>query len=120
MKVMVVDDISTMRRIVRNALNEVGLTLVEEAENGQEALAKMKMDHFGLVVSDWNMPVMSGLDLLRAIRADAELKSIPVLMVASPAQKEHLMEAVRAGANTCVMKPFTPEALQEKINSLFE
>ena len=119
MKIMVVDDVSTMRRIVKNILTQLGFTNVDEAENGQEALAKMKAGHFGFVVSDWNMPVMNGIDLLRAIRADAELKSIPVLMVTAEAQKENINEVVQAGASNYVIKPFTAETLRDKINTIF-
>jgi len=120
MKVMIVDDTSTMRRIVKKMLNQVGFTNVEEAENGQEALTKMKADHFGFVVSDWNMPVMNGIDLLRAIRADAQLKTIPVLMVAAEAQKGNINEAVQAGASTCMVKPFTAETFEDQINEIFK
>ena len=120
MKTMVVDDMSTMRRIVKNLLKQLGFANVEEAENGQEALIKLKADKFGFVVSDWNMPVMSGIQLLRAIRADEALKSIPVLMVTAEAQKENIIEAVQAGVSNYVVKPFTAEALQEKINKIFK
>ncbi|HEY8189335.1 MAG TPA: chemotaxis response regulator CheY [Micavibrio sp.] len=120
MKIMVVDDMSTMRRIVKNLLKQLGFANVEEAENGQEALIKLKADKFGFVVSDWNMPVMSGIQLLRAIRADEALKSIPVLMVTAEAQKENIIEAVQAGVSNYVVKPFTAEALQEKINKIFK
>ena len=119
-KIMVVDDMSTMRRIVKNLLKQLGFANVEEAENGQEALIKLKADKFGFVVSDWNMPVMSGIQLLRAIRADEALKSIPVLMVTAEAQKENIIEAVQAGVSNYVVKPFTAEALQEKINKIFK
>jgi len=120
MKTMVVDDMSTMRRIVKNLLKQLGFANVEEAENGQEALIKLKADKFGFVVSEWNMPVMSGIQLLRAIRADEALKSIPVLMVTAEAQKENIIEAVQAGVSNYVVKPFTAEALQEKINKIFK
>jgi len=120
MKIMVVDDMSTMRRIVKNLLKQLGFANVEEAENGQEALIKLKADKFGFVVSDWNMPVMSGIQLLRAIRADEALKSIPVLMVTAEAQKENIIEAVQAGVSNYVVKPFTAEALKEKINKIFK
>ena len=96
MKVLVVDDMSTMRRIVKNVLKQIGYTSVEEAPDGKEALKKLKEGGFGLVVSDWNMPVMNGLELLKAIRADAELKTLPVLMVTAEAQKENIIEAVQA------------------------
>jgi len=120
MKIMVVDDMSTMRRIVKNLLKQLGFANVEEAENGQEALIKLKADKFGFVVSDWNMPVMSGIQLLRAIRADEALKSIPVLMVTAEAQKENIIEAVQAGVSNYVVKPFTAEILQEKMAKIFK
>ena len=120
MKILVVDDMSTMRRIVKNILKQLGFNNLEEAENGQEALTKLKADTYGFVVSDWNMPVMMGIDMLRAIRADETLKKIPVLMVTAEAQKENLMEAVQAGVSNYVVKPFTAETMQEKINKLFK
>ena len=120
MKILVVDDMSTMRRIVKNILKQLGFNNLEEAENGQEALTKLQADHYGFVVSDWNMPVMMGIDLLRAIRADEKLKAIPVLMVTAEAQKENLMEAVKAGVSNYVVKPFTAETMQEKINKIFK
>ncbi|MBK7420407.1 MAG: chemotaxis response regulator CheY [Nitrospira sp.] len=120
MKILVVDDMSTMRRIVKNILKQLGFNNLEEAENGQEALTKLKADTYGFVVSDWNMPVMMGIDMLRAIRADETLKKIPVLMVTAEAQKENLMEAVQAGVSNYVVKPFTAETMQEKINKIFK
>ncbi len=120
MKIMVVDDMSTMRRIVRNVLKQLGFTNVEEAENGKEALEKLKGDAFGFVVSDWNMPVMTGIDMLRAIRADEGLKQIPVLMVTAEAQKENIIEAVQAGVSNYIVKPFTAEALQDKMAKIFK
>lgn len=120
MKIMVVDDMSTMRRIVKNILKQLGFANLDEAENGQEALAKLKADKFGFVVSDWNMPVMSGIELLRAIRADGDLKDIPVLMVTAEAQKENIIEAAQAGVSNYVVKPFTAETLQEKMNKIFK
>jgi two-component system, chemotaxis family, chemotaxis protein CheY len=120
MKIMVVDDMSTMRRIVKNLLKQLGFANVDEAENGQEALIKLRADKFGFVVSDWNMPIMSGIELLRAIRADEGLKAIPVLMVTAEAQKENIIEAVQAGVSNYVVKPFTAEALQEKIGKIFK
>ncbi|MEW6542423.1 MAG: chemotaxis response regulator CheY [Nitrospirota bacterium] len=119
MKVMVVDDMSTMRRIVKNILKQLGYANIEEAENGKEALDKLKGESFGLVVSDWNMPVMTGIDMLRAIRADESLKHIPVLMVTAEAQKENIVEAVQAGVSNYIVKPFTAESLQEKLNKIF-
>lgn len=120
MKILVVDDMSTMRRIVKNVLKQLGYNNVEEAENGQDALEKLKAGGFGFVISDWNMPVMTGIDLLRAIRADEALKPIPVLMVTAEAQKENIVEAVQAGANNYIVKPFTAEALQEKMAKIFK
>jgi two-component system chemotaxis response regulator CheY len=120
MKIMVVDDMSTMRRIVKNLLKQWGFAIVDEAENGQEALIKLRADKFGFVVSDWNMPVMSGIQLLRAIRADEGLKAIPVLMVTAEAQKENIIEAVQAGVSNYVVKPFTAEILQEKMAKIFK
>jgi two-component system chemotaxis response regulator CheY len=119
MKILVVDDMSTMRRIVKNILKQLGFSNMEEAENGQEALQKLRGDTYGFVVSDWNMPVMPGIEMLRAIRADDKLKHIPVLMVTAEAQKENLIEAIQAGVNNYVVKPFTAETMQEKINKIF-
>jgi two-component system chemotaxis response regulator CheY len=119
MKILVVDDMSTMRRIVKNILKQLGFSNLDEAENGQEALTKLRADSFGFVVSDWNMPVMPGIEMLRAIRADEKLKHIPVLMVTAEAQKENLIEAIQAGVNNYVVKPFTAETMQEKINKIF-
>ena len=118
-KVLVVDDMSTMRRILKNVLRQIGFTDIMEAENGQDALTKLKAGGFGLVVSDWNMPVMQGIDLLRAVRADAELKTLPFLMVTAEAQKENLIVAVQAGVSNYVVKPFTAEVLQAKLEKIF-
>jgi two-component system, chemotaxis family, chemotaxis protein CheY len=120
MKILVVDDMSTMRRIVKNIMKQLGFPNVEEAENGQDALDKLRAESFGLVISDWNMPVMSGIELLRAIRADDKLKAIPLLMVTAEAQKENLIEAIQAGVSNYIVKPFTAEVLQEKINKIFK
>jgi len=120
MKIMVVDDMSTMRRIVKNILKQIGFSNVDEAENGQEALEKLKADTFGFVVSDWNMPVMTGIDMLRAIRSDEALKHIPVLMVTAEAKKENIVEAVQAGVSNYIVKPFTAESLQEKMAKIFK
>lgn len=118
-KVLVVDDMSTMRRIVKNVLRQIGFLNIVEAENGQEALTKLKAGGFGLVVSDWNMPVMQGIELLRAVRGDTELKTIPFLMVTAEGQKENLIEAVQAGVSNYVVKPFTAEVLQGKLEKIF-
>ena len=119
MKILVVDDMSTMRRIVKNIMKQLGFANVEEAENGQDALEKLRASSFGFVISDWNMPVMTGIEMLRAIRADAAIKAIPVLMVTAEAQQENLIEAVKAGVSNYIVKPFTAETLQEKINKIF-
>jgi two-component system chemotaxis response regulator CheY len=120
MRILVVDDMSTMRRIVKNILKQLGFANMEEAENGQEALAKLRADSYGFVVSDWNMPVMAGIEMLRAIRSDDKLKHIPVLMVTAEAQKENLVEAIQAGVNNYIVKPFTAEVMQEKIGKIFK
>lgn len=120
MKILVVDDMSTMRRIVKNIMKQLGFANVEEAENGQDALDKLNAGAFGFVISDWNMPVMTGIQLLRAIRADDKLKTIPVLMVTAEAQKENLIEAIQAGVSNYIVKPFTAEVLQEKMNKIFK
>ena len=119
LKVLVVDDMSTMRRIVKNVLKQIGFSDMVEAENGQDALNKLKAGDIGFIVSDWNMPVMQGIDLLRAVRADAELKHLPFLMVTAEAQKDNIIEAVQAGVSNYVVKPFTAEALQEKLEKIF-
>ncbi len=116
---LVVDDFSTMRRIVRNLLKELGFTNVQEAEDGVEALNKLRADTFDFVVSDWNMPNMTGIELLRAIRADAALKHLPVLMVTAEAKKENIIEAAQAGASGYVVKPFTAATLDEKLKKIF-
>jgi two-component system chemotaxis response regulator CheY len=120
MKILVVDDMVTMRRIVKNILKQLGFANVDEAENGQEALQKLRGDTYGFVVSDWNMPVMTGIDLLRAIRADETLKAIPVLMVTAEAQQSNLIEAVQAGVSNYIVKPFTAETMQEKLGKIFK
>ena len=116
---LVVDDFSTMRRIVRNLLKELGFSNVQEAEDGVEALAKLRVDEFDFVVSDWNMPNMTGIELLRNIRADAKLKHLPVLMVTAEAKKENIIEAAQAGASGYVVKPFTAATLDEKLKKIF-
>ncbi len=119
LKVLVVDDMSTMRRIIKNVLKQIGFSNLVEAENGQDALTKLKAGDIGFIVSDWNMPVMQGIDLLRAVRADAELKHLPFLMVTAEGQKENIIEAVQAGVSNYVVKPFTAEALQAKLEKIF-
>lgn len=118
-KFLVVDDFSTMRRIVRNLLKELGFVHVKEAEDGVDALAKLRTDQFDFVVSDWNMPNMNGLELLQAIRADDKLKHLPVLMVTAEAKRENIIIAAQAGASGYVVKPFTAATLSEKLKKIF-
>jgi len=120
MKFLVVDDFSTMRRIVRNLLKELGFTNVEEAEDGAVALQKLTVGAFNFVVSDWNMPNMDGLQLLQAIRADPKLKHLPVLMITAEAKKENIVAAAQAGASGYIVKPFTAGTLGEKLGRIFE
>jgi len=119
MRFLVVDDFSTMRRIVRNLLKELGYANVDEAEDGVMALAKLRSESFDFVVSDWNMPNMDGLTMLQHIRADPALAKLPVLMVTAEAKKENII-AARAGASGYVVKPFTAATLDEKLNKIFE
>lgn len=120
MRILVVDDFPTMRRIVRNLLKELGFSNVEEAEDGVMGLARLRAGHFDFVVSDWNMPNMDGLDMLKAIRADAALAHLPVLMVTAEAKKENIIAAAQAGANGYVVKPFTAATLDEKLSKIVE
>lgn len=120
MKILVVDDFSTMRRIVRNLLKELGFSNVHEAEDGVDALKKLRAESFDFVVSDWNMPNMDGLTMLQTIRADTALSKLPVLMVTAEAKKENIIAAAQAGANGYVVKPFTAATLDEKLSKIFE
>lgn len=120
LRFLVVDDFATMRRIVRNLLKELGFNNVEEAEDGADALTKLRTGVFDFVVSDWNMPNMDGLQLLQAIRADGSLGTLPVLMVTAEAKKENIIAAAQAGASGYVVKPFTAATLEEKLNKIFE
>ena len=119
MKILAVDDFSTMRRIVKNLLRQLGYNNVSEAEDGAMALGLLQKEPFDFVISDWNMPNMTGLELLKAIRADSNLKDIPVLLITAEALKENVVAAVKAGANGYIVKPFTPDTLQGKIDSIF-
>ncbi|NDU85908.1 MAG: chemotaxis protein CheY [Ferrovum sp.] len=119
MKFLVVDDFSTMRRIVRNLLKELGFTNVVEAEDGIDALNKLKSGDIEFVVSDWNMPNMTGIDLLRNIRKDPALKHLPVLMVTAEAKKENIIEAAQSGASGYIVKPFTAATMDEKLKKIF-
>ncbi len=117
---LVVDDFSTMRRIVRNLLKELGFANIQEAEDGVDALNKLRSAEFDFVVSDWNMPNMTGIELLRMIRADDKLKHLPVLMVTAEAKKENIIAAAQAGASGYIVKPFTAATLDEKLKKIFQ
>ncbi|MFZ3161092.1 MAG: chemotaxis response regulator CheY [Rhodoferax sp.] len=119
-KILVVDDFPTMRRIIRNLLKELEFVNVDEAEDGAVGLEKIKNGNYGFVVSDWNMPNMDGLAMLQAIRADPAFAKLPVLMVTAEAKKENIIAAAQAGANGYVVKPFTSITLEEKITKIFE
>jgi two-component system chemotaxis response regulator CheY len=122
MKILVVDDFSTMRRIVRNLLVELGFSnpLIQEADDGNNALVMLKSQPFDLVVTDWNMPNMTGIDLLRAIRAEASLKGLPVLMVTAENNRDQIIAAAQAGVNGYIVKPFNAVTLKEKLTKIFE
>jgi two-component system, chemotaxis family, chemotaxis protein CheY len=120
LRFLVVDDFSTMRRIVRNLLKELGFTNVDEAEDGVAALQKLHNGAFQFVITDWNMPNMTGLELLQNIRAHEGLKGLPVLMITAEAKKENIIEAAQSGASGYIVKPFTAVTLEEKMNKIFE
>ena len=120
MKILIVDDFSTMRRIIKNLLRDLGFNNTHEADDGTTALPMLKNGDFDFVVTDWNMPGMQGIDLLRAIRADDKLKHLPVLMVTAEAKREQIIEAAQAGVNGYVVKPFTAATLKEKLEKVFE
>jgi len=120
LKFLIVDDFSTMRRIVRNILKEIGYGNADEAEDGQTALSKLKGGNFQFVVSDINMPNMNGFELLKSIRADEELKSLPVLMVTAEARKEDIVSAAQWGASGYIVKPFTKATLEEKVQKILQ
>jgi two-component system chemotaxis response regulator CheY len=117
-KVLVVDDFATMRRIIKNALKEIGFKNIREAEDGKNALNLMKKENIGLVLSDWNMPNMNGLDLLKSVRDDENLTDTPFIMVTAEGQKDNIIEAVKFGVNNYIMKPFTADTIREKIEKV--
>ncbi|GAK24947.1 LOW QUALITY PROTEIN: chemotaxis regulator [Vibrio sp. JCM 19052] len=119
MKILIVDDFSTMRRIVKNLLRDLGFNNTQEADDGLTALPMLKKGDFDFVVTDWNMPGMQGIDLLKHIRADAELKHLPV-MITAEAKREQIIEAAQAGVNGYIVKPFTAATLKEKLDKIFE
>ncbi len=119
MKVLVVDDFSTMRRIVKNLLRDLGFTNIQEADDGSTALPMLQNGDFDFVVTDWNMPGMQGIDLLKAIRADSSLAHIPVLLITAEAKKEQIIMAAQAGVNGYIVKPFTAGTLKTKLDKIF-
>ena len=119
MKVLIVDDFATMRRIVKNILRQLGFTNISEADDGKTALQALKKEKFDLILSDWNMPEMPGIELLKAVKADDELKDIPFLMVTAEAEKGNIVEAVKLGVSNYIVKPFTAETMSEKLGKIF-
>ena len=115
MKILIVDDFSTMRRIIKNLLRDLGFTNTSEADDGQTALPMLQQGNFDFLITDWNMPGMEGIELLKRVRADDNLKSMPVLLVTAEAKKEQIVEAAQAGVNGYIVKPFTAGTLKEKI-----
>ena len=120
MKILIVDDFSTMRRIIKNLLRDLGFTNMSEADDGQTALPMLQQGNFDFLVTDWNMPGMEGIELLKRVRADENLKSLPVLLVTAEAKREQIVEAAQAGVNGYIVKPFTSGILKEKIEKIFE
>lgn len=120
MKFLVVDDFSTMRRIIKNLLHDLGYSNVSEADDGNTALPMLQQGDFDFLITDWNMPGMPGLDLLKAVRADAKLKGMPVLMLTAESKREQIVEAAQAGVNGYVIKPFTAVTLKEKLDKILE
>ncbi|WP_026340244.1 chemotaxis response regulator CheY [Amphritea japonica] len=120
MKILVVDDFSTMRRIIKNLLRDLGFTNIVEADDGATALPILKSGGIDFLVTDWNMPKMNGIDLLKHVRADPELRHIPILMVTAEAKREQIIAAAQAGVNGYIIKPFTAGVLKEKIAKIFE
>lgn len=120
MKILIVDDFSTMRRIIKNLLRDLGFNNTAEADDGLTALPMLQNGNFDFVVTDWNMPGMTGIDLLKAIRSDERLAHLPILMVTAEAKREQIIAAAQAGVNGYVVKPFTAQVLKEKIEKIFE
>jgi two-component system chemotaxis response regulator CheY len=120
MRILVVDDFATMRRIIKNLLRDLGFNNTAEADDGTTALPMLQNGQFELLITDWNMPGMQGIDLLQAVRADARLRSLPVLMVTAEAKREQIVLAAQAGVNGYIVKPFTAQTLKEKVDKIFE
>lgn len=120
MKILVVDDFSTMRRIIKNLLRDLGFSNTTEADDGTTALPMLQSGGYDFLITDWNMPGMQGIDLLRAVRSDSNLAALPVLLVTAEAKKEQIIEAAQAGVNGYIVKPFNAATLKEKIDKIFE
>lgn len=120
MKILVVDDFSTMRRIIKNLLRDLGFNNTAEADDGSTALPMLQNGSFDLLITDWNMPGMQGIDLLRAVRADPKLAQLPVLMVTAESKRDQIVEAAQSGVNGYIVKPFTAVTLKEKLEKIFE
>jgi two-component system chemotaxis response regulator CheY len=120
MKILVVDDFSTMRRIIKNILRQLGYENIVEADDGSAAVEVLKSEEIDFIISDWNMPNMPGIELLKTVRATEDWKNTPFLMVTAEGQKDNVIEAVKYKVNNYIIKPFTPETLMEKINKIFE
>ncbi len=119
MRILVVDDFATMRRIMKNILKQLGFTNISEADDGSTALEQLKSSKFDMIICDWNMPKMTGIELLKTMKADDDLKNIPFLMVTAEAQKQNVIEAVQAGVSNYVVKPFTAEVIGDKLKRVF-
>ena len=119
MRVLVVDDFSTMRRIVKNILRQIGFTNIVEADDGTTAWEVLNKDRIDFLISDWNMPQMTGIELLRKVRSSEEFADLPFLMVTAEAQQENIIEAVQAKVSNYVVKPFTAEIMKQKIDKIF-
>lgn len=120
MKILIVDDFSTMRRIIKNLLRDLGFNNTQEADDGNTGLPMLQTGNFDFLVTDWNMPGMTGIELLKAVREDPKLQNLPVLMVTAEAKKEQIVMAAQAGVNGYIVKPFTAQTLKEKIDKIFE
>ncbi|NPA03491.1 MAG: response regulator [Epsilonproteobacteria bacterium] len=118
-KILVVDDAPMIRRIMKNLLREIGFTNIEEAEDGKVALQKLKSGKYDFVITDWNMPNLTGIELVQEMRKDPKLKKIPVMMVTAEAKKENIILALKSGVNNYIVKPFTPENVKSKIEAIF-
>ena len=119
-KILIVDDFSTMRRIIKNLLRDLGFNNTAEADDGSTALPMLKAGGFDFLITDWNMPGMTGIELLKTVRADPDLKTLPVLMVTAEQKREQIIEAAQAGVNGYIVKPFTATTLKEKLDKIFE